>query len=77
MQDKKPQLEPAGHGMVDWFQIGTGVCQSCTLSPCLFNLIYQFNLNASCEMPARIKLKLKSRFLGEISKTSDIQMIPP
>ena len=27
-----------GHGTTDWFQIGKGVCQGCTLSPCLFNL---------------------------------------
>ena len=23
-----------GHGKTDWFQIGKGVCQGCTLSPC-------------------------------------------
>jgi len=23
-----------GHGTTDWFQIGTGVLQGCTLSPC-------------------------------------------
>ena len=27
-----------GHGKIDWFQIGKGVCQGCILSPCLFNL---------------------------------------
>ena len=27
-----------GHGKTDWFQTGKGVCQSRTLSPCLFNL---------------------------------------
>ena len=27
-----------GHGTTDWFQIGKGVCQSCILSTCLFNL---------------------------------------
>ena len=27
-----------GHGTTDWFQIGKGVCQSCILSSCLFNL---------------------------------------
>ena len=25
------------HGMMDWFQIGKGVCQGYILSPCLFN----------------------------------------
>ena len=27
-----------GHGTTEWLQIGEGVCQSCILSPCLFNL---------------------------------------
>ena len=27
-----------GHGILDWFQIGKGVCQGCILSPYLFNL---------------------------------------
>ena len=31
----------------------------------------------SCEMPGWMKHKLESRFLGEISTTSDMQMIPP
>ena len=26
-----------GHGIIDWFQIGKGVCQGYILSPCLFN----------------------------------------
>ena len=26
------------HGTMDWFKIGKGVFQGCTLSPCLFNL---------------------------------------
>ena len=26
-----------GHGTTDWFEIGKGVGQVCTLSPCLFN----------------------------------------
>ena len=27
-----------GHGTMDRFHIGKGVCQGCILSPCLFNL---------------------------------------
>ena len=30
----------------------------------------------SCEMPGWMKHKLESRLLGEISTTSDMQMIP-
>ena len=31
-----------GHGITDWFQIGKGVRQGCTLSPCLFNLYVEY-----------------------------------
>ena len=31
-----------GHGTTDWFQIGKGVHQGCTLSPCLFNLYAEY-----------------------------------
>ena len=31
-----------GHGTTNWFQIGKGVHQGCTLSPCLFNLYTEY-----------------------------------
>ena len=31
-----------GHGTTHWFQIGEGVCQSCIVSPCLFNLYTEY-----------------------------------
>ena len=31
-----------GHGTTDWFQIRKGLCQSCILSPCLFNLYAEY-----------------------------------
>ena len=57
------------HGTTDWFQIGKGVCQGCILSPCLFNIY--------AEMLGWMKHKLESRLQGEVSKVSDMQMIPP
>ena len=52
------------HRTRGWFQIGEGVRQGCTLSPCLFNLYAEYIIQyaGSC--------KLESRFLGEISITS-------
>ena len=63
----------AGHGTTRWFQIGKGVRQGCILSPCLFNLYEGYIM----EMLGYIKHKLELRFWGEISITSDIQMILP
>ena len=39
-----------GHGTMDWFQIGKGVHEGCTLSPCLFNLYAEYIMrNAGLE----------------------------
>ena len=67
-----------GHGTTDWFQIGKGVHQGCILSPCLFNLYAEYIMrNAGLgEMLDWKKHKLESRLPGEISITSDMQMIP-
>ena len=62
-----------GHGTMDWIQIGKGVSQACILSPCLFNLYAEY----ISEMLGWMKHKLESRFLGEISIPSDVQMTPP
>ena len=63
-----------GHGTTDWFQIGKGVHQGCILSPCLFNSYAEYIMrNVGLEK----KHKLESRWPGEISITSDMQMTPP
>ena len=62
-----------GHGTTDWFQIGKGVRQGCILSLCLFSLYAEYIMRRAGWM----KHKLESRLPGEISITSDIQMIPP
>ena len=62
-----------GHGTTDWFQIGKREHQGCILSLCLFNLYAEYIR----ETLGWKKHKLESRLLGEISITSDMQMIPP
>ena len=62
-----------GHGTTDWFQIGKGVHQGCTLSLCLFNFYAEYIMrNAGLE-----EAQAGSRLPGEISITSDMQMTPP
>ena len=48
----------SGHGTTDWFHIGKGVHQGCTLSPCFFNLYAEYILrNAELEeIQAGIKI---------------------
>ena len=59
-----------GHGTTDWFQIWKEGRQSCTLSPCLFNLYADYIMRN-----ARLhEAQLESRLLGEISITSDIRI---
>ena len=51
-----------GHGTMDWFQIGKGVCQGCILSSCLFNLFAEYIMrNAGLdEAQAGIKIARKN-----------------
>ena len=62
-----------GHETTDWFQIGKGVRQGCTLP--LSYLTYMQSI--SCKMPGWMKHKLESRLLGETAIASDMQMTPP
>ena len=60
------------HGTTDWFQIGKDV------KAIYCHLTYlTYIQSTSREIPGWMKHKLKSRLLGEISITSDMQMTPP
>ena len=50
-----------GHGTTDWFQIGKGVRQGCTLSPCLFILYAEYIMKNAGLDEAQA---LESRLLG-------------
>ena len=62
-----------GLGTTDWFQIRKGVYQGCLLWPCLFNLHAEYIMR---KLDWK-KHKLESRWPGEISVASDMQMTPP
>ena len=62
-----------GHGTTDWFQLPKEYVKAVYSYPDY--LIYMQSI--SCKMPDWMNHKLESRFLGELSITSDMQMTPP
>ena len=59
-----------GHGTTDWFQIGKGVFKAVFCHPTYLTYMQ----STSQETLDWMKHKLESRFPGEISITSDMQM---
>ena len=72
MQVKKQQLEP---DMEQWTgsKLGKGYVKAVCCHPAYLTSVQ----STSCETLSWIKHKLESRFLGEISITSDMQIPPP
>ena len=62
-----------GHGTTDWFKTGKGVHQGCNCHHAYLTSMQ----STSWEMPGWMKDKLESKLPGEVSTTSDMQMIPP
>ena len=50
-----------GHGEMDGFQIGKGVCQACMLSPCLFNLYAEYIMRNAGLDEAQAGIKFAGR----------------
>ena len=64
-----------GHGTIDWFQIGKGVCQGCILSPCLFNLYAEYIIwNAGLD-EAQAGIKIAGRNISTLRYADDITLV--
>ena len=55
-----------GHGTMDWFQIGKGVCQGCILSPCLFNLYAEYIMRNAGLEEAQAGIKIAGRNINNL-----------
>ena len=60
------------HGTTAWFKIEKEYDKAVYCHPAYLTYMQ----STSCEMPGWIKHKLESRLMGEISTTSDMQIIP-
>ena len=54
------------HGTTDWFQIGKGVGQGCTLSPCLFNLYAEYIMRNARLNEAQAGIKIARRNINNL-----------
>ena len=60
-----------GHGTIDWFQIGKGVCQGCILSPCLFNLYAEYIMRNAGLEEAQGGIKIAGRNINNLRYADD------
>ena len=65
----------AGHGTTDWFQIGTGVCQGCILSPCLFNFYAEFIMRNAGLEEAQAGIKIAGRNTNNLRYADDTTLM--
>ena len=60
-----------GHGTIDWFQIGKGVCQGCILSSCLFNLNADYIMRNARLDEAQAGVKIAGRNINNLRYADD------
>ena len=64
-----------GHGTVDWFKIGKGVCQDCILSPCLFNFYAEYIMRNAGLEEAQAGIKIAKRNINNLRYTDDTTLM--
>ena len=64
-----------GHGTMDWFKIGKGVCQGCILSPCLFNLYAEYIMRNARLDEARAGIKISRRNINNLRYANNITLM--
>ena len=64
-----------GHGTTDWFQIGKGVHQGCTLSPCLCNLYAECIMRNPWLEEAQAEIKIARRNINNLRYADDTTLM--
>ena len=58
-----------------WFQIGKGVCQSCILSPCLFNFYAEYIMQNAGLDDVQAGIKISRRNINNLNYADDITLM--
>ena len=54
------------HGTMDWFKTGKGVCQSCLVSPCLFNSYAEYIMQNAGIDESQAEIKIARRNINNL-----------
>ena len=63
------------YGTTDWFQIGTGVCQGCILSPCLFNLYAEYIMRSTRLDEMQTGINIAGRDINNLRHADDTTLM--
>ena len=61
-----------GHGTMDWFKIGKGVCQNCTLLLCLFNFYAEYIMQNARLTESQAGIKISGSNINNLIYANDI-----
>ena len=64
-----------GPRTTDWFQIGKGVCQSCILSLCLFNLYAEYIIRTAGLEEAQAGIKIAGKNINNLRYADDTTLM--
>ena len=64
-----------GHGTTDWFQIGKGVHQGCTVSPYLFNFYVEYIMRNTGLEEAQAGIKIAGRHINNFRYADDTTLM--
>ena len=64
-----------GHGTIDWFQIGNGVCHGCILSPYLFNFYAEYIMRNGRLDEAQAAVKIAGRNISNLRYADDTTLL--
>ena len=64
-----------GHGTMDWFQVGKGVCQGCILSPGLVNLNAEYIMRNAGMDEAQAGIKIAGRNINNLRYADDTTLM--
>ena len=60
---------------MDWFQIVKGICQTCILSPCLFNLYAEYIMQNAGLDEAQAGIKIDGRNINILRYADDTTLM--